>query len=276
MIITVRDTVPPVADAGGDFETVTGKKVAFDGSGSSDEMGIVDFIWNFSYDGALQSLEGMVVEFTFDRPGEYNITLTVTDGGGNQASDNIIVVVTERDPDNGAKTESSGSGLVIAIVLIVVILLFAGVACVVVLLKRRKREEPKEQDGGVTETTTAGEIQEPGLVQVTPSPLPPLEAISPDTGEQAVQTGYQAPQVDELPSTLDEGTGTSQIPLCPKCGQPSEFYPEYDCYWCNPCQDYVFAEGSASAEGMGAPGESTATGQEISGDAGNGTGNNVR
>ena len=40
-------------------------------------------------------------------------------------------------------------------------------------------------------------------------------------------------------------TGESQksdpnAPPCPKCGVTSTFYPEYECHWCGPCQDYVF------------------------------------
>jgi len=32
---------------------------------------------------------------------------------------------------------------------------------------------------------------------------------------------------------------TTQAPVCLKCGQASQYYSEYDCYWCAPCQDYV-------------------------------------
>ena len=45
-----------------------------------------------------------------------------------------------------------------------------------------------------------------------------------------------------------EGTGASiyttkeeeeLTPLCSKFGQPPHYYLEYDCFWCESCQNYV-------------------------------------
>ena len=266
VIITVRDTIPPAADAGGDFETVTGKKVAFDSSGSSDNIGIVHFMWNFSYDGELRSLEGMEVEFTFDEPGEYNVTLTVTDGEGNKASDHIIVRVRERDGDDDARTESSGSGLVIAIVLVVVIILFACAACVVILMKKRKRGEPEKVEGAAEDQTVSKGIPQSPPGQTPSPPKAPLTGSVPDDGGAGSAVASYPVEGNETSLAAGEGTETIQAPQCPKCGQTSEFYPEHDCYWCGSCQDYVFPDDPASAEEVGVAPENTAVEPEAMGE----------
>ena len=52
-----------------------------------------------------------------------------------------------------------------------------------------------------------------------------------------------------------EALPPAATPLCPNCGQHSEYYPEYECYWCEPCQSYVNAE----------EGETTVAGQAETG-----------
>ena len=87
------DTEPPVADAGPDRTVSSGQTVAFDGSRSSDDAGIVSWEWSFSYAGQHLRFGGETALFTFDRAGLYQVTLTVTDGAGNTDTDVFWVSV---------------------------------------------------------------------------------------------------------------------------------------------------------------------------------------
>jgi PKD repeat protein len=97
LIVTVipagEDTEPPVADAGEDQEATVGERVTFNAVGSSDDVGIVMYMWTFNYDGDTQTLDGEQVLYTFEIAGEYVVTLTVEDGSGNEDTDTMTVRV---------------------------------------------------------------------------------------------------------------------------------------------------------------------------------------
>ena len=84
---------PPVADAGVDQESLLGETIYFDGLGSTDDVGVVNYTWTFVYDGATQTLYGPTPEFTFMIDGVYDVALTVLDGEGSQDSDSMVVTV---------------------------------------------------------------------------------------------------------------------------------------------------------------------------------------
>ena len=84
---------PPLADAGPDQESLLGETVYFDGLGSSDDIGIVNYTWVFEYDGMTQTMYGPTPEFTFLIDGVYSVTLTVSDGEGSEDSDLMVVTV---------------------------------------------------------------------------------------------------------------------------------------------------------------------------------------
>jgi beta propeller repeat protein len=86
------DNIPPVADAGPDQTLPEDKLVTFDGSGSSDNVGIVSYVWKFT-DVTPQILTGKNPTYTFTAPGIYPVTLTVSDAAGNDASDEVIIKV---------------------------------------------------------------------------------------------------------------------------------------------------------------------------------------
>jgi hypothetical protein len=89
------DTDPPVADAGPNQTVDPDEPMTFNGTGSHDNNGIADFLWTFSYGNGITRLLGSTPEYTFDQPGECNVTLTVRDPWGNQDID--VVVITIRD-----------------------------------------------------------------------------------------------------------------------------------------------------------------------------------
>jgi PKD repeat protein len=88
---------PPIADAGPDQTVPQHTLVTFDGSGSTDDVGITNYWWNFT-DGVPVTLPGVAPTHTFDFEGIYNVTLTVMDRMGQTDSDNMIVNVTDGDP----------------------------------------------------------------------------------------------------------------------------------------------------------------------------------
>ena len=88
-----EDVQAPVADAGADRTVGLGQTVAFDGSRSSDDVGIVDWEWSLRYAGSDLSFGGEYALFTFDRVGMYQVTLTVRDGAGNSDTDTFWVSV---------------------------------------------------------------------------------------------------------------------------------------------------------------------------------------
>ena len=94
MTVTVRDVTPPVADAGPDQVVGQGDVVAFDGSASSDNVGIVNYTWSF-VDGVPVKLIGSQPTHRFDVAGIYVVTLNVTDGTGLWGTDVMTVTVVD-------------------------------------------------------------------------------------------------------------------------------------------------------------------------------------
>jgi peptide/nickel transport system permease protein len=86
---------PPVADAGQDQTVEQYEYVTFDGSGSTDDVGIVNYTWTFVYGGNVWTLYGEVNEsfFCFVHMGSYNVTLNVTDEDGDFDTDVMVVTV---------------------------------------------------------------------------------------------------------------------------------------------------------------------------------------
>lgn len=86
--------VVPYVDAGS-FRRITegtdATTITLDGSRCRDNVNIVNYTWNFTYDGSERTLTGVSPVFTFSRPGEYVITLKVVDELG--FSNSAIVVV---------------------------------------------------------------------------------------------------------------------------------------------------------------------------------------
>lgn len=91
------DTEPPTANAGHDITISVGTNATLNASASIDNKGIVNYTWSFDDQGA-KVLYGKTVTYRFDRPGLYNITLTVTDGGDNSDVDFVEVRVIDDIP----------------------------------------------------------------------------------------------------------------------------------------------------------------------------------
>jgi PKD repeat protein len=90
-------SAPPVADAGDDFAVEMDLEFVLDGSGSSDDVGIVNYTWTFS-DGTPRTLYGVSPSCILTTPGDYEFTLTVFDGDAQSDQDGVIVHVYDPEP----------------------------------------------------------------------------------------------------------------------------------------------------------------------------------
>jgi parallel beta-helix repeat protein len=94
----IVDLLPPTAYAGGNLTVDQNTTVTFNGTESTDDIGIVKHEWTFYYDLQLRSLEGATAQFTFDLPGTYKVTLKVRDAWGNSDEDSITITVLDTTP----------------------------------------------------------------------------------------------------------------------------------------------------------------------------------
>ena len=88
--VTFVDTTAPVANAGQDQTVTVDTSASFDASGSTDNVAIVSYEWDF---GDETTGTGKTTTHTYTEPGVYNFTLTVKDAEGNSNTDSITVTV---------------------------------------------------------------------------------------------------------------------------------------------------------------------------------------
>ena len=99
------DNIPPIANAGGPYSGGAGQVISFDGSGSIDPDGEIDFYrWNFG-DGSSQLLAESP-DHIYSKPGTYEVTLVIIDDNG--TTDTDIIEVTVGDYVNQIPTASHG------------------------------------------------------------------------------------------------------------------------------------------------------------------------
>jgi len=97
MTVTVRDTVPPVARAADGITVDQGFTATLDGSASTDNVGITQWVWTFEYDGTMQRVEQETFDWTFEFAGEVDVTLTVHDAAGNVDTHSIMLSIRDTE-----------------------------------------------------------------------------------------------------------------------------------------------------------------------------------
>ena len=90
--ITVNDLTDPIADAGPDMVVDEDTVIRLDGTGSSDNGEILNWTWKLN-DGQEIALYGSEPTYIFNEPGQFVVTLNITDRGGNWDSDTVVVTV---------------------------------------------------------------------------------------------------------------------------------------------------------------------------------------
>jgi hypothetical protein len=106
--IVLLDDQPPTAVAGPDVAIVEGTTVSFNASQSTDNSGLIsDYTWTFTFGGLPVTLNGVGPAHQFTEPGDYSVTLTVTDAMGNSGTDTMWVNVSAiTDSDNDGLPDS--------------------------------------------------------------------------------------------------------------------------------------------------------------------------
>ncbi len=89
-----NDTIAPIAHAGNSSVIIAEQTIKFDGSRSSDNFGIKEYLWDFG-DGTTGT--GKISEHAYSTAGTYNVTLTVTDESGNSDTDTLTVTVYDKN-----------------------------------------------------------------------------------------------------------------------------------------------------------------------------------
>jgi hypothetical protein len=112
-VVTAGST-PPMAEAGDDRLALVGETIVLDGSGSTDDIGIENYTWTFTYNGSPVSLYGPTPSFEFWVPGVYEIVLNVSDAAGLHDLDMVNVTV------SGEPIPEFGSVLVPTMLLLII------------------------------------------------------------------------------------------------------------------------------------------------------------
>lgn len=98
--VIITDNDVPVADAGLNQTVAEGTIVIFNGSGSTDNIGVVNYTWTFNDGSQDVTLYGATPAHNFTVVGNYTVTLTVQDSAGNSNTDTMVVtVLTDTDGD---------------------------------------------------------------------------------------------------------------------------------------------------------------------------------
>jgi peptide/nickel transport system permease protein len=127
-VSVVEDLTPPVANPGYPTPVYVGQTYFFNASRSyDDETGIVNYTWDFVYQGTQVVEYGMAFSWTFRAVGEYLVNLTVTNGAGLQSKGNITIQVIAKP----TWLDNHWMGLTIGFVI-------AGVVALYFLLKYRR------------------------------------------------------------------------------------------------------------------------------------------
>ena len=111
VIISVMDRLPPVANAGENITIIQGGTATFNGTGSFDNAGIINYTWRFFYNNSDQILFGCNPVFTFLHRGNYTVNLEVQDDAGFSDRDfvRVFVLVKGKTPDEEVPEADAGN-----------------------------------------------------------------------------------------------------------------------------------------------------------------------
>jgi len=96
--IQIYDPENPVADAGLDQSVDEDEEVYFDGSGSSDNVGIEWYNWSFGDGSYSNGIDNINPSHVYADAGTYIVTLNVSDAAGNWDTDTCLIFVNNVGP----------------------------------------------------------------------------------------------------------------------------------------------------------------------------------
>ncbi len=113
--VTITDNDPPTADAGDDITILENRPVTFDGASSYDNVGVVNYTWNFTENGTGVVLYGASPNYRFLVSGNHSVFLTIKDNAGNGDTDFLTVYVksnttVDDDQNETEETDTDGDG----------------------------------------------------------------------------------------------------------------------------------------------------------------------
>jgi PKD repeat protein len=228
--VNVTDADPPVADGGMDAVADPAVNVTFSGKGSTDNVGVSGYSWTFSYGGEEIVLTGKSPEFPFIEPGEYEITLTVTDPAGNAGVDTVVITVPEPDPvlqppepevpNTGSSKDNSGDAdgndATAALLVAAIVAIVAAVILLMLMARRKKRagddargDDDENQEERADEGEDAEGPEEVGdggtaPVAATPvaQPASPAQGVDAPVAASAVEPAGAAPRAAPVASPM--------------------------------------------------------------------------
>jgi len=88
---------PPTADAGGPYTGYTNEAITFNASGSTDDVAVTGYRWDWTNDGTYDTgwLTTKTTTHSYTSVGTYTVKLEVKDGGGLIDTDTATVTITE-------------------------------------------------------------------------------------------------------------------------------------------------------------------------------------
>ncbi len=138
---------------------------------------------------------------------------------------------TEIDDTDGRDTTGEKSFLEGSFFIILMVGLFILIVVIVLMIIMRRKKKDISDD----ETTELQKTETPH------EELPVMVVKEPITEDTHRELGGIEEETNQIPGgvvaeyPIDESTA----PECTKCGRRSDYYEEYDCYWCENCQEYV-------------------------------------
>ncbi|MEE9116176.1 MAG: phospholipase D-like domain-containing protein, partial [Thermoplasmata archaeon] len=135
------DVTTPIADAGGDRVVVQYDEVQLDGSGSFDDVGIVNYSWDLNDDGIYDAF-GPNALVSFGTLGNFTVTLKVVDTWGNIGTDSSMISVRSSDEITQPQKEDGWGGIALMTVVFIGIL----VPATFFLARYRKQKDIRKPD----------------------------------------------------------------------------------------------------------------------------------
>jgi heme/copper-type cytochrome/quinol oxidase subunit 2 len=207
--VTVIDITKPHAVAGKNLTITQNEIIKFDGTGSYDNVDIVNWTWTIDLDGEKTLLYGPTTIWNFTEVGNYTVTLVVKDDEDNRASNSFWINVTSNEQedieppdDDTTKTRDEISlpiSTVIGIVVGIIILIIILIVVLFLFLKRKKKEEQKKEE---LEKSEPQVLQTPLLPTSQPPQLQTLPPINQSQQSKQISQTLpiqQSPALPQLP-----------------------------------------------------------------------------